>query len=195
MTTQTTAPTTTFYYDGDCGLCAAFTRRVARLDRKGRVAWIPYQSLGDTPSPSMGEHNETPSPSMGEHNETPSPLTGEGWDGGDNPAVNPIGASLAGARAKAPSPAKPAEASLVGARAITLADMERAAYTITPNGEIAEGYHAIRTLFRIIPTLAPIGFLMTIPGASLIGVPLYRLIANNRRRISKTCRLKPQDPT
>ena len=165
MSAPTTAPTTTFYYDGDCGLCTAFTRRVARLDRKGRVAWIPYQSLGETPSPSMGEHNETP-----------SPLTGEGWDGGDNPAVNPVGASL------------------VGARAITLADMERAAYTISPNGEIAEGYHAIRTLFRIIPTLAPLALLMTIPGASLIGVPLYRLIANNRHRISKTCRLKPPKP-
>ena len=151
MSASTT--TTTFYYDGDCGLCVAFTRRVAKFDRRGRVAWIPYQSLDSTPSPLTGEHNETP-----------SPFTGEGWDGGEPPAI-------------------------------TIADMQRAAYTITPKGEIAEGYHAIRALFRAIPTLAPLALLMTIPGASLIGVPLYRLIANNRHRISKTCRLKPQAPT
>ena len=134
------AARTTFYYDGDCGLCVAFTRRVSRLDRKGRVQWTPYQSLSNTPSPLMGE----------------------GWDGGET-------------------------------RAITLSDMERAAYATTPDGKINEGYHAIRALFRAIPILAPLGLLMSIPGASLIGVPLYRLVANNRRKISKSCRLQPKD--
>ena len=122
------AARTTFYYDGDCGLCVAFTRRVSRLDRQGRVQWTPYQSL-------------------------PAPLP-----------------------------------------TITLADMERAAYFISPDGKINEGYHAIRALFRAIPALAPLGLLMSIPGASLIGVPIYRLVADNRRRISKSCRLQPKDP-
>ena len=158
MSASTT--TTTFYYDGDCGLCTAFTRRVAKFDRRGRVQWIPYQSLNHAPSPG----NPVGAPLVGARANTPSPSTEEGWDGGDPPAI-------------------------------TLSQMQRAAYTITPKGEIAEGYHAIRALFRAIPTLAPLALLMTIPGASLIGVPLYRLIANNRHRISKTCRLKPKAPT
>ena len=122
------AAPTTFYYDGDCGLCVAFVRRVSRLDRKGRVEWTPYQSL-------------------------PAPLP-----------------------------------------AITLSDMERSAYATTPDGAISEGYHAIRALFRAIPALAPLGWLMSIPGASRIGVPIYRLVADNRRKISKSCRLQPKDP-
>ena len=138
---------TTFYYDGDCGMCVAFVRRVARFDRRGRVVWTPYQSLVSSPG------------------QTPSPVKGEGWDGGGSP---PPG--------------------------VTLADMDRAAYTISPDGAVSEGFYAIRALMKAIPALAPLGLLMSIPGVSLIGRPAYRLVANNRRRISRTCRIQPKDP-
>ena len=139
---------TTFYYDGDCGMCVAFVRRVARFDRRGRVVWTPYQSLLDTPSPS----------------------TGEGWDGGEPPRLP-----------HAPPPG------------VTLDDMDRAAYTISPDGAVSEGFYAIRALLKAIPALAPLGLLMSIPGVSLVGRPAYRLVANNRRRISQSCRIQPKD--
>ena len=144
---------TIFYYDGDCGMCVAFVRRVARFDRRGRVVWTPYQSLDDAP------------------NQTPPPSTGEGWDGGDTANEN------------APPPG------------VTLADMDRAAYTISPDGVVSEGFYAIRALMKAIPALAPLGLLMSIPGVSLIGRPAYRLVANNRRRISQSCRIQPGDPS
>ena len=152
---------TIFYYDGDCGMCAAFVRRVAQLDRRRRVTWTPYQSLQTTPSPSTGMP-ATPSNSVAPQT-APSPFTGEGWDGGEPPAI-------------------------------TRADMERSAYAISPDGAVSEGFFAIRALFEAIPALAPLGWLMSIPGASLIGRPLYRLVADNRRRISRSCRVEPTDP-
>ena len=149
----------TFYYDGDCGMCVAFVRRVARLDRKGRVEWIPYQSLGEPPA---GE--PVGASLVGARAKSPSPLTGEGWDGGDTP---PPG--------------------------VTLADMDRAAYTVSPDGVVSEGFYAIRALLKAIPALAPLGLFMSIPGVSLIGRPVYRLVASNRRRISQSCRIQPKD--
>lgn len=136
---------TTFYYDGDCGMCVAFVRRVARFDRRGRVVWTPYQSLDYTPT---------------------------------NPeSVADLNTSL-----NAPP------------SGVTLDDMDRAAYTISPDGVVSEGFYAIRALLKAIPALAPLGLLMSIPGVSLIGRPAYRLVANNRRRISQSCRIQPKDP-
>jgi len=136
---------TTFYYDGDCGMCVAFVRRVARFDRRGRVVWTPYQSLDEA---------------------RPAPES----VAGTNPSLN------------APPPG------------VTLADMDRAAYTISPDGAVSEGFYAIRALMKAIPALAPLGLLMSIPGVSLIGRPAYRLVADNRRRISQSCRIQPKDP-
>ena len=139
---------TTFYYDGDCGMCVAFVRRVARFDRRGRVVWTPYQSLDPSPA---------------------------------NPA-NPESVADLNTSLNAPTPG------------VTLDDMDRAAYTITPDGAVSEGFYAIRALLKAIPALAPLGLLMSIPGVSLIGRPVYRLVANNRRRISQSCRIRPKDP-
>ena len=140
---------TTFYYDGDCGMCVAFVRRVARFDRRGRVVWTPYQSL----DPSSA-----------------------------NP-TNPESVADLNTSLNAPPPG------------VTLADMDRAAYTISPDGVVSEGFYAIRALLKAIPALAPLGLLMSIPGVSLIGRPAYRLVANNRRRISQSCRIQPKDPS
>ena len=139
---------TTFYYDGDCGMCVAFVRRVAWFDRCGRVVWTPYQSL----DPSLAN------------------LT-------NSESVADLNTSL-----NAPPPG------------VTLDDMDRAAYTISPDGVVSEGFYAIRALLKAIPALAPLGLLMSIPGVSLIGRPVYRLVANNRRRISQSCRIQPKDP-
>ena len=37
------------YYDGNCGYCGWVVGRLASLDFLGRVAWIPYQSLEESP--------------------------------------------------------------------------------------------------------------------------------------------------
>lgn len=135
---------TTFYYDGDCGMCVAFVRRVARFDRRGKVVWTPYQSL-------------------------------------DYALTNPESVADLDTSLNVPPPG------------VTLDDMDRAAYTISPDGVVSEGFYAIRALLKAIPTLAPLGSLMSIPGVSLIGRPVYRLVANNRRRISRSCRIQPKD--
>ena len=37
----------------------------------------------------------------------------------------------------------------------------------------------------VMPALFPLGALMWVPGVHLIGVPIYRLVADNRHRISR----------
>ena len=193
------AASTTFYYDGDCGMCVAFVRRVARLDRKGRVEWIPYQSLGEPPAGEpvgaslMGARCDGGEPLAGEP--VGASLVGARCDGGEPPAGEPVGASLVGARAKSPSPSTGEgwDGGDTPPLGVTLADMARAAYTVSPDGVVSEGFYAIRALLKAIPALAPLGLFMSIPGVSLIGRPVYRLVANNRRRISQSCRIQPKD--
>ena len=107
-----------FYYDGHCGMCLRLVRWLKRTDSRGRVTWLPYQSLDEPP-------------------------TGITWE-----------------------------------------DMGRAAYLVSDSGEVSEGFYAIRELLTKLPALAAIGALMWLPGVSLIGAPVYRLVARNRHRIS-----------
>ncbi len=107
-----------FYYDGYCGMCLRLVQWLERMDSRGRIVWIPYQSLDEPP-------------------------TGITWE-----------------------------------------DMDRAAYLVADSGEISEGFYAIRALLTKLPALATVGALMWLPGVSLIGAPVYRLVARNRRRIS-----------
>jgi predicted DCC family thiol-disulfide oxidoreductase YuxK len=37
-------------FDGSCGPCSASARRLARLDRVGRIAWLPLQAPGLGPA-------------------------------------------------------------------------------------------------------------------------------------------------
>ena len=63
-------------------------------------------------------------------------------------------------------------------------DLDRSAYLETPNGDLHEGFFAIRELLLRLPLTAPIGALMLLPGVSMAGVPVYRWVARNRYRIS-----------
>ena len=67
---------------------------------------------------------------------------------------------------------------------LTSDDMGRAAYLEDDRGDIHEGFFAFRRLLVELPVLIPLGLLMWLPGLHLIGVPLYRLVARNRRTIS-----------
>ena len=63
-------------------------------------------------------------------------------------------------------------------------DLDRSAYLETPNGDLHEGFFAIKELLLRLPLTAPIGALMMLPGVSMAGVPAYRWVARNRYRIS-----------
>ncbi len=63
-------------------------------------------------------------------------------------------------------------------------DLERAAYLVCGPGDNHEGFFAFRRLLLKLPLLSPLGALMWLPGARLIGVPAYRWVARNRYRIS-----------
>ena len=67
---------------------------------------------------------------------------------------------------------------------ITWEEMDQAAYLISDAGEVREGFYAIRDLLTRLPALSLLGALMRLPGAGLIGRPVYRLVARNRRRLS-----------
>lgn len=67
---------------------------------------------------------------------------------------------------------------------LTRDDLERSAYVEDARGDIFEGFFAVRRLLMALPVLVPLGLLMWLPGLHIIGVPLYRLVARNRFRIS-----------
>ena len=39
----------TFYYDGNCGFCTKSTRLLSRMDFFAQIAWLPFQSLDESP--------------------------------------------------------------------------------------------------------------------------------------------------
>ena len=39
----------TFYYDGDCNLCARAVEWLSRADLSRRIRWVPFQSLSEAP--------------------------------------------------------------------------------------------------------------------------------------------------
>ena len=68
---------------------------------------------------------------------------------------------------------------------ITREDLDRSAYLVCPPGDNYEGFFAFRKLLMVLPALFPLGALMWVPGVHLIGVPIYRKVADNRHRISR----------
>ena len=68
---------------------------------------------------------------------------------------------------------------------ITREDLDRSAYLVCAPGENHEGFFAFRKMFMVMPLLLPLGALMWVPGVHLIGVPIYRLVADNRHKISR----------
>lgn len=66
--------------------------------------------------------------------------------------------------------------------------------SIRPDGKIYGGFFAVRDVLLHLPlTFLPALFLY-IPGASLIGVPVYRWIAKNRHRFSTPDTACPMNP-
>ena len=66
---------------------------------------------------------------------------------------------------------------------ISWEDLDRAAYLVSDTDEVSEGFYAIRGLLTRLPALAVLGMFMHLPGVGLIGRPLYRLVARNRKRV------------
>ena len=109
----------TFYYDGDCGMCAATVRWLRRLDWRNRIEWEAAEAIDSPPS------------------------------------------------------------------GVTRQDLDRSAYLVCAPRENHEGFFAFRKMFMVMPLLFPLGALMWVPGVHLIGVPVYRLVADNRHKISR----------
>jgi predicted DCC family thiol-disulfide oxidoreductase YuxK len=69
---------------------------------------------------------------------------------------------------------------------ISWEDLDTAAYLISDAGDVCEGFYAIRGMLVRLQGLTTLGKFMHLPGVDLIGRPVYRLIARNRKRLS-TC--------
>lgn len=65
------------------------------------------------------------------------------------------------------------------------ADLNRAAFLVTPAGATYEGFYAFRQLALRLPLLWPLAPLAWTPGSAFFGVPLYRWIAEHRGAISQ----------
>ncbi|GAJ98467.1 thiol-disulfide oxidoreductase DCC family protein [Geomicrobium sp. JCM 19055] len=65
-------------------------------------------------------------------------------------------------------------------------DMEKEIYLLSNAKTVYIGYNAIRKLLITIPITRPIGIVLYIPGARLIGQPVYRIVSNRRHRWFKT---------
>ena len=71
---------------------------------------------------------------------------------------------------------------------LTWDDLVHAAYLKTGRGRLYRGFYAFRALtLRLVP-LVPLAPILWFPGASLLGVPIYRWVASNRYRLSR-CRV------
>ena len=64
-------------------------------------------------------------------------------------------------------------------------DLDLAAYLDTRNGRNHEGFYAFRLLTIKLLPLVPLAPFFWFPGATLVGIPVYRLVARNRYRISR----------
>ena len=64
-------------------------------------------------------------------------------------------------------------------------DTSKYMYYVNDDKEkIFRGYDAFRKLFTMNPKTAVIGYLMYIPGLNVIGKIIYRIVANNRKKLS-----------
>ena len=68
---------------------------------------------------------------------------------------------------------------------LSWADLNRSAYLVdTATMGLYEGFYAFRRLTLSLWPLAPLAPIFWLPGASLVGVAIYRWIASNRYRFS-----------
>ena len=64
-------------------------------------------------------------------------------------------------------------------------DLRREIHIIEPNGKVLVGYWAVRRLLLLSPITVLFGLLIHLPFTHLVGIPLYRLIANHRYKFNK----------
>ncbi|MCA1020752.1 thiol-disulfide oxidoreductase DCC family protein [Halobacillus litoralis] len=55
-------------------------------------------------------------------------------------------------------------------------------HMLTKEGEITQGFETIRRLMMALPFFAAFGVLLSLPGASRIGSPLYRWFSDHRHQ-------------
>lgn len=75
---------------------------------------------------------------------------------------------------------------------VPLDDTQKAMYVVTQNGNMYRGFFAFRRMTLSSPLLWPLLIILYCPFFSRIGVPLYALIAKNRKRFgceSEVCTL------
>lgn len=67
-------------------------------------------------------------------------------------------------------------------------DLRKELHIITPNGEVKKGYYAVRRLLLQFPATLILSVLLYVPFAALIGNPIYKWIAKNRKKfLRKNC--------
>ncbi|ELK46369.1 DUF393 domain-containing protein [Halobacillus sp. ACCC02827] len=55
-------------------------------------------------------------------------------------------------------------------------------HMLTKEGEIVQGFHTIRKLLLALPLFSVFGILLSLPGMSTIGSPLYRFVSDHRHQ-------------
>ncbi|WP_179134013.1 thiol-disulfide oxidoreductase DCC family protein [Halobacillus massiliensis] len=63
--------------------------------------------------------------------------------------------------------------------------LKKEIHIVTYKKEVKKGFEGMSYLFQKMPLLFPLGLVMNLPGASLVGAPIYRWIARNRYRLFK----------
>ena len=65
---------------------------------------------------------------------------------------------------------------------LTFAELDKALHIVLPNRKTLAGFDALRAVCWHIPILWPLAPLLYIPGASVIGRPIYRYVAARRKK-------------
>ncbi|QQK76610.1 DUF393 domain-containing protein [Salicibibacter cibarius] len=55
-------------------------------------------------------------------------------------------------------------------------------YMLTPDKQVLTGFNTVRKLLALLPVTFPVAVLMHVPGAGLIGGPVYRFVSRRRYR-------------
>jgi predicted DCC family thiol-disulfide oxidoreductase YuxK len=75
----------------------------------------------------------------------------------------------------------------VSLSSIGMAALEKRMHVVTPSGKVEAGYRGAVALARRIPALAPLGLIGSLPGAPLLGDPVYDRVAERRTQLHVKC--------
>ena len=161
----------TFYYDADCGLCAAAVRWLRWADWRNRITWTAAQDAAILPKGLTQNDLERSAYLVCATGDNHVRATGD---------THARATRDNHARATRDNHVRATGDNHVRATGDTHA---------RATGDNHAGFFASRRLLTSMPVLLPLGVLMWLPGVHLIGVPVYRLIADNRHKFSR-CRIK-----